>query len=83
MHSSAVHNASSVDSLTWVGCLVSSAVTDAYDSVNPARSVNSRRSCAPVHTSRCAAAVRSFQVILTGCLPPSDSAVIVTLTARR
>src|SRR5262249_60229769 len=58
-HSSAVHSAASVDSLTWAGVLVSSADTDAEDSCSPARSASSRRSWAPVHTSRCAAAIRS------------------------
>jgi hypothetical protein len=58
-HSNAVHSAARVDSLTWAGCLVSNADTLAEDSCSPARSANSRRSCAPVHTSRCAAAIRS------------------------
>src|SRR5512132_305482 len=57
--SSAVHSAARVDSLTWAGCLVSNADTLAEDSCSPARSANSRRNCAPVHTSRWAAAIRS------------------------
>ena len=35
VHSSAVHNAASVASFTWAGCLVSSADTDAADSCSP------------------------------------------------
>ncbi len=53
--------AANVDSLTWAGCLVSSAEIDAADSCTPARSASRRCSSAPVHTSRCAAAIRSFQ----------------------
>jgi hypothetical protein len=49
----AVHNAIRVDSLTWLGCLVNNADTDAEDSSNPAFSPSSRCSCAPVQTSRC------------------------------
>ena len=63
MHSRAVHNATSVVSLTWLGSLVNSADTDAADISNPAFSASSRRSSVPVHTSRCAAAIRSRQRI--------------------
>ncbi len=59
VHSSAVHNASSVSSFTCAGCFVSSADTDADDSCSPDRSASRRRSRAPVQTSRCAAASRS------------------------
>jgi hypothetical protein len=45
-HSRAVHNAARVSSLTWEGCLVSSAEIDAEDSSRPARSASSRRSAA-------------------------------------
>lgn len=63
VHSSAVHNAMRVDSLIWLGCLVNNADTDAEDSCNPAFSASSRCSWAPVHTSRWAAAIRSFHLI--------------------
>jgi hypothetical protein len=60
VQSNAVHNAANVDNFTCDGCLVINADTDAADSCNPARSDNNRRRSAPVHTSRCAAAMRSF-----------------------
>jgi hypothetical protein len=65
VQSNAVHNAIKVDSLIWLGSLVSNADTDADDNSNPALSANSRRNWAPVHTSRWAAAIRSFQLIFT------------------
>jgi hypothetical protein len=52
VHSRAVHNAIRVDSLIWLGCLVNNADTDADDNSSPALSASSRRSWAPVHTSR-------------------------------
>jgi hypothetical protein len=42
---------------------VSSADTDADDNCSPARSASRRRNCAPVHTSRCAAASRSLPAL--------------------
>ena len=72
MHSSAVHNAASVDSFNWAGCLVINAETDAADISSPARSVRRRRSWAPVHTSRCAAAIRSRHLTFI-VLPPDRS----------
>jgi len=63
VHSSAVHNAARVSSFTCAGCLVSSADTDADDKCSPDRSASSRRSCAPVQTSRCAAASRNCHLI--------------------
>src|SRR5665647_1679449 len=50
VHSRAVQSAARVSSLTWLGCLVNSADTDAEDSSSPARSARRRRSCAPVQT---------------------------------
>src|SRR5208283_5599528 len=50
-------------SFTCAGCLVSSADTDADDKCSPDRSASSRRSCAPVQTSRCAAASRNCHLI--------------------
>ncbi len=52
-----------VSSLTWEGCLVDNADTDAEDNFSPVRSASSRRRCAPVQTSRCAAAIRSRHLI--------------------
>ncbi len=63
VQSSAVHNAARVVSFSWAGCLVSSTDTDAEDICSPAFSASSRRSCAPVQTSRWAAAIRSRQVV--------------------
>ena len=72
VQSSAVHNAIRVDSLIWLGCLVNNADTDAEDSSNPAFSASSRCSCAPVQTSRCAAAIRNFHLI---CIYPRSCPV--------
>jgi hypothetical protein len=68
VQSNAVHNAINVDSLIWLGSLVSS--TDAEDRSRPARSASNRRSWAPVHTSRRAAAIRSFHPIFMQTDPP-------------
>src|SRR5215469_6994028 len=65
VHSSAVHSAASVSSFTCAGWRVSSADTEADDRCSPARSASRRRNCAPVHTSRWAAAIRSRQLIFT------------------
>ena len=83
VHSNAVHNAASVVSLTCAGCLVSNADTDAADIDNPALSASSRRSSAPVHTSRCAAAMRSFHCTFTtrpprSTLPASPMSLVDT-----
>ena len=83
VHSNAVHNAASVVSFTCAGCLVSNADTDAADIDNPALSASSRRSSAPVHTSRCAAAMRSFHCTLTtrpprSTLPASPMSLVDT-----
>ena len=83
MHSSAVHNAIRVDSLIWLGSLVSNADTDADDSSRPALSASSRRSWAPVHTSRCAAAIRSFHLIFMHAGSSPVSSLTVAVTARR
>ena len=73
MHSRAVHNAARVDSFTCDGSLVNSADTEAADISVPAFSASSLRSCAPVHTSRWAAAIRSFHRILMLGLPPRSA----------
>ena len=44
--------------------------TDAADSSSPALSASSRRSSVPVHTSRCAAAIRSFHRMFMRPAPP-------------
>ena len=63
VQSSAVQRATKVSSFTWLGCLVRSADIEAAERWSPARSSKRRRSCAPVHTSRWAAAIRSFHLI--------------------
>ena len=73
VQSRAVHNAISVDSLIWLGSLVNSADTDADDNSRPARSASSRRSSVPVHTSRCAAAIRSRHRIFMPTGPPRSA----------
>ena len=65
------------------GCLVSSAETEADDRCSPARSASSRRSWAPVHTSRCAAAIRSRHLIFTGPLLPARPARRTPPAGRR
>jgi hypothetical protein len=73
VHSSAVHNAISVESLIWLGSLANNADTDAEDNSKPAFSASSRRSWAPVHTSRWAAAIRSFHRIFIRPNPPRST----------
>ncbi len=68
LHSRAVHSAARVESFTWEGVFVNSADTEAEVSSTPARSASNRRSWAPVHTSRWAAAIRSFHLMSTVCL---------------
>ena len=69
VQSRAVHSAARVESFTWDGSLVNSADTDAADISRPAFSASSRRSWLPVHTSRCAAAIRSFHRMFTPAPP--------------
>jgi hypothetical protein len=78
VHSSAVHNASSVVSLTWLGSLVNSADTEAADISSPAFSASNRRSSVPVYTSRCAAAIRNRQRIFMPTRPLRSAARALT-----
>jgi hypothetical protein len=52
-----------VDSLTWLGCLLNRADTEALDNTRPARSISRLRSSVAVHTPRWAAAIRSLHLI--------------------
>jgi len=78
VHCSAVHKARSVSSFTWLGCLVINAEIDADDSSSPAFSARRRRSCAPVHTSRSAAAFRSLHRMSTSPRLPLHSTPVAT-----